>query len=390
MHLVGAMMPVLDEAQRRIFLGAFSQCLGYGGVSELSDLTGVSRTTITRGKAEALNGETDPRARPATHGAIPVRAPGAGRKRIEETCPGIRDALLLLLHGNPMEDPGSPLCWTAGSLRNLADALAEKGIRVNYVTVRKLLEDKGFQRTQKPSGRPGPDGDSQFQYIRGKSGRFLREGDPVLSVDLRKIEQTGGEHRPERPPLLIVNPDRSDPAPDDLSDLAGDRGFVRADFTEETAAFAVHSVRCWWDLMGRARFPDAKKLFLTVDGGGSRLWNGKLQEWANETGLEIHVSRFPPGTWKWNQIEHRLFSFLTMDPSGGPRETLAAVVSLISPPGAETDPRGKCAADPGRYPAGFGAAQEARDSLPAPDTAGCGGWNDTFFPEQRPGRTCTD
>lgn len=189
-QFVGTMLPILDEKQRRIFLGAYSNCLGYGGVKELSTLTGVSRTTITQGKEEAGSIDVNVQAKPSKRKTGRTRALGAGRKKIEGTYPEIRKELLLLLDGNIIGNPENPLCWTTKSLRDLEDALASKDLKTNYVTIKQLLEDMGFSLQQNKkyvgSGDPGPDRDGQFQYINNKSKQFLDEGYPVISVDTKK------------------------------------------------------------------------------------------------------------------------------------------------------------------------------------------------------------
>lgn len=399
-QFVGTMMPILDEKQRRLFLGAYSKCLGYGGVKELSILTGVSRTTITQGKEETGGIEPDARAKPSKSETGRTRACGAGRKTIEETHPQIRDELLLLLDGNTVGNPENPLCWTTKSLRNLEDALAAKGLKTNHMTIKQLLEDMGFSLQQNKkyieSGNPGPDRDGQFQYISKKSGEFLEEGLPVISVDTKKKElvgnykNSGSEYRPNKTPLKVLDHDFPDPelgkaAPYGIYDIGKNEGFVNIGLSADTGAFAVNSIRTWWEAMGKERYPDAGKIYITADGGGSngrrnRLWKVSLQQLADETGLEIHVSHFPPGTSKWNKIEHRLFSFISKNWRGRPLETVAVIVSLIS---STTTDRGltvQCVVDPNQYERGVKVSDIELNAVNMREDAWHGEWNYTISP----------
>ncbi len=394
------MLPILDEKQRRLFLGAYSKCLGYGGVKELSTLTGVSRTTITQGKDEAGNIDVNVRAKPSKRGTCRTRVSGAGRKKIEETYPEIRKELLLLLDGNIIGNPENPLCWTTKSLRNLEDALEARNLKTNHVTIKQLLEDMGFSLQQNKkyveSGNPGPDRDGQFQYINNKSRQFLDEGYPVISVDTKKKElignykNNGAEYRPNKNPIKVKDHDFPDPelgkaAPYGIYDIGKNEGFVNIGLSADTGAFAVNSIRTWWETMGKERYPDAGKLYITADGGGSngrrnRLWKVSLQQLADETGLEIHVSHFPPGTSKWNKIEHRLFSFISKNWRGRPLETLAVIVNLISSTTTDTGLTVQCVVDPNQYERGTKVSDGELSSINMQEDAWHGEWNYIISP----------
>lgn len=399
-QFVGTMLPILDEKQRRIFLGAYSKCLGYGGVKELSTLTGVSRTTITLGKEEAGSIDVNVQAKPSKRETGRTRALGAGRKKIEETYPEIRKELLLLLDGNIIGNPENPLCWTTKSLRNLEDALAARDLKTSYVTIKQLLEDMGFSLQQNKkyveSGNPGPDRDGQFQYINNKSKQFLDEGYPVISVDTKKKEvignykNNGAEYRPNKDPVKVKDHDFPDPelgkaAPYGIYDIGKNEGFVNIGLSGDTGAFAVNSIRTWWETMGKGRYPAAEKLYITADGGGSngrrnRLWKVSLQQLADETGLEIHVSHFPPGTSKWNKIEHRLFSFISKNWRGRPLETLAVIVNLISSTTTDSGLTVQCVVDPNQYERGIKISDNELNAVNMQEDVWHGEWNYIISP----------
>ncbi len=399
-QFVGTMLPILDEKQRRLFLGAYSKCLGYGGVKELSALTGVSRTTITQGKEETKSIDVNVQAKPSKSETGRIRARGAGRKTIEQTHPEIRNELLLLLDGNIIGNPENPLCWTTKSLRNLKEALAAKGLKTNHVTIKQLLEEMGFSLQQNKkytgSGTPGPDRDGQFQYINNKSKQFLEEGYPVISVDTKKKElignykNSGAEYRPNKEPIKVKDHDFPDPklgkaAPYGIYDIGKNEGFVNIGLSADTGAFAVNSIRTWWETMGKERYPAAGKLYITADGGGSngrrnRLWKINLQHLADETGLEIHVSHFPPGTSKWNKIEHRLFSFISKNWRGRPLETVAVIVNLISSTTTDTGLTVQCVVDSNQYDRGIKVSDNELNSINMQEDAWHGEWNYTISP----------
>jgi hypothetical protein len=347
-QFVGVMMTLLDERQRRIFLGSYSQCLGFGSVKELHELTGVSAPTIIAGKRDADEIIPDPKARPSKEECLCTRRPGGGRQSLTEKYPDLEYALLQLLDGNVIGNPENPLCWTTKSERNLEAELRKQGFKIGRETIAQLLRKMNFSLQQNKKyveGGDHPDRDEQFRHINEKTMEFQSLGQPVVSVDAKKKElignykNNGAEWTPSGQPLLVNVYDFPEEGrkitPYGIYDISRNEGFVNVGISSDTAEFAVNSLRTWWNEMGQSAYPNARSLMITADGGGSngsrnRLWKKSLQDFANETGLEIHVSHFPPGTSKWNKIEHRLFAYISKNWRGRPLTTLAIVVSLIA------------------------------------------------------------
>ena len=347
---VGKVLPQLDEKQRRIFLGALSEMLGRGSVKDLHELTQISQVTIIEGKKECANIESNPtfKLTGKNRGASGdrVRAEGGGRKSIREKYPQVVNEINRLLETSTVGNPENPLLWTTKSLRNLESSLKEKGMSVSYVTIGNILEEMGYSLQQNrkytESGNVGPDRDAQFQYINNKAKEFMNNKTPVISVDAKKKELIGNYKNPGKEYALKGNPvkvndhDFEGPGgkacPYGVYDLNFNEGFVNVGLSADTAEFAVNSIREWWRTMGAERYPEAKCLYITADGGGSngrrnKLWKTSLQSFANETGLTIHVSHFPPGTSKWNKIEHRMFAFISKNWRGRPLETVEIIVN---------------------------------------------------------------
>jgi len=293
-------VPILDENQKRMYLAAEAKSLGRGGISQISEVLGVSRNTIAAGIKE-LSGAVE-RA-PAGR----IRKEGGGRKSIEQTQPGIMEALESLVSESSYGNPESPLRWTTKSLRNLSDALLAKGFSISFSKVRQMLNDLGYslQLNQKmlQVGEPHPDRDEQFRHISETAAAFLSEGLPVISIDCKKKElvgnfrNQGAEYAKSGQPVKVLDhdfplPELGKVAPYGVYDMARNEGFINLGISSDTARFAVNSVRQWWDEMGMARYPGASKLYITADGGGSngsrnRLWKTELQQLANETGLQF-------------------------------------------------------------------------------------------------------
>ena len=399
-NFIKIMTTILDERSQRIMLGAYANCLGHGGISALSRETGVSRTTITTGQKEASEILMSPEKYAVTRDTR-VRAIGAGRKTVVENNPTIKDELNQLLDGNTIGNPENPLCWTTKSLRNLQDALAEKGIKVSHPTIGTLLEEMGFSLQQNKkyveSGEAGPDRDAQFRFINEKAKKFMNLGFPVISVDTKKKElignykNNGSEYRHKKSPIKVNDHDFPDKekgkaSPYGIYDIGRNEGFVNVGLSADTGAFAVNSIRSWWLGMGNERYPEAEKLMITADGGGSngrrnKLWKACLQEFSNETGLEIHVSHFPPGTSKWNKIEHRLFSQISKNWRGRPLETLEIIVSLI---GSTTTKNGlsvQCVVDHNEYPRGLKIDDAEMAALNLTADEWHGEWNYVIAPQ---------
>ena len=396
---IGSMMPVLNEKQRRLFLAKISDYYGYGSAKELSQLTGVSQKTISKAKVEFKDAVVDPRARPHSDELGGIRAPGAGRKSILESNPEIWLALEELLDGNTVGNPQSPIKWTTKSLRNLENDLLTKGIPTSHVTIGKILESKGYSLQQNKkyteSGNPGPDRDAQFQFISRTCQDAIECGLPVISIDAKKKENLGDfqnkgkEYRLKGEPRLVRDhdfvTDEGHAIPYGIFDIGRNEGFVNVGVSADTGQFAVESISTWWFVTGRNLYPDAKDIYITADGGGSngsrlRLWKYELQNLADYTGLNFHVMHFPPGTSKWNKIEHRMFSFISLSWRGIPLEDLNIVVNLI---GSTTNLSGlkiKCVYDTFEYEKGRLITEEEYASINIERDTWRGDWNYVIRP----------
>lgn len=397
-QLLGILMPQFNEKLRRIFLAAFSGYLGRGGTTLLSEKTGVSRVTINNGKTELKSLPCDPKARPAAESASPVRAKGGGRKSTKVKQPGIENALLGLLEGNTVGNPENPLCWTTKSLRNLADELKKQGHSISYVTVGNLLETLGFSLQQNrkyvEAGNPSPDRDAQFRFISEESKMFMAANQPVISVDTKKKELVGNfknggaEYSPKGQAVKVQDHDFGDSkaCPYGIYEVNANEGFVSVGMSADTGAFAVNSIRTWWEEMGRERYPEASRLMITADGGGSngrrnRLWKTSLQKFANETGLEVHISHFPPGTSKWNKIEHRMFAYISKNWRGRPLETYEIIVNLIANTTTTKGLTIKCQLDKREYEKGIKVSDEEMAQLNLTQKEWHGEWNYVISPQ---------
>jgi len=384
------LFPHLDERQRRLVVAADAQGLGRGGVSVAARASGLSRPTIHKGLRE-LDEEPLPPLR--------VRREGAGRKRLTEQRPGLLQELELLIEPTTRGDPESPLRWTCKSTRQLSAALEQRGFPVSHPTVADLLQALGYSlqaNVKTLEGTKHPDRDAQFHYISRMSREFLDQGFPVISVDTKKKEligpfaQSGKEWRPQGQPEKVMIHDFADPTlgkviPYGVYDVGQDLGWVSVGCDHDTASFAVESIRRWWKRMGRARYPDTDALLICADGGGSngyrvRLWKVELQRLARETGLRITVCHFPPGASKWNKIEHRLFSHITMNWRGRPLISHDIVVKLIAATTTNMGLRVKAALDKRRYAKGIKVTDKELKSIHLEPHRFHGDWNYTVSP----------
>ncbi len=330
----------LNERQRRLWAAAEARAAGRGGIAATARATGMAVDTIRRGIGELEAGESIVAGR--------VRKPGAGRKPLTESDPEVLIDLERLVEADRRGDPESLLLWTSKSVRHLAGGLRELGHRVEYVTVAKLLRSLGYSlqaNVKTREGRQHPDRDLQFRRIDTTCRQALADRQPVISIDCKKKElvgdfkNAGREWRPTGEPELVRVHDFKDKQlgkaiPYGVYDIAANRGWVNVGIDHDTAQFAVNSIRGWWQHLGQAAYPDATRLQITADCGGSngnrlRLWKVELQTLADETGLQIAVCHLPPGTSKWNRIEHRLFSYITMNWRGKPLVSLQTMINLI-------------------------------------------------------------
>jgi len=331
----------LDERRRRLWAAAEARSHGRGGVAAVARATGMSATTIHKGRRELEAGATLERGR--------VRRPGGGRKPLSELDPSLLAELERLVAEDERGDPESPLRWTAKSVRNLADALRERGHRAHFTTVARLLRGLGYSLQANAKTREGashPDRDAQFRHISESVQAALAAGEPAISVDAKKRELVGDfkavgrELAPKGRPVEVRTHDFKDKQlghaiPYGILDLIRDEGWVNVGVDSNTAQFAAASIQGWWEHLGSKRYPQAKTLTITADCGGSngnrlRLWKTELQRLADTTGLTIEVCHFPPGTSKWNKIEHRLFSFISQNWRGKPLISHEVIINLIA------------------------------------------------------------
>lgn len=385
-------LPLLDERQRRVLAGAQARALGRGGVAAVARTSGLSRSTVQKAVGEVGQG-IDARG--------PVRRSGAGRKRLVDKDPGLLSDLDGLVEPEARGDPMCPLRWTSKSTGHLADALEVIGHRVSPDTVGRLLVgmDYSLQATAKQlEGSQHPDRDAQFVYLSGQVGDHLRAAQPVISVDAKKKEvvgqlaNKGREYQPKGRPERVDVHDFPDPKvgkaiPFGIYDLAANEGFVVVGDDHDTAAFAVATIGRWWDMVGSVAYPDASRLLITADAGGSngyrlRLWKVELARLAERAGLDITVCHFPPGTSKWNRIEHRLWSAVSMNWRGRPLVSHEVVVNLI---GATTNKAGlkvQAHLDTGSYPIGVKLTDAEVAAVPLVRHDFHGDWNYTVRPVQ--------
>jgi hypothetical protein len=354
---------MLDERQRRLLLGSVARRLGRGGIKQVAAAVGVDRDTVSRGVLDMDAG-------PVVDGR--VRAAGAGRPAVTRSVPGVVEALERLVEPVTRGDPDSPLRWTNKSTQKLADALTGQGFAVAPRTVAKLLKASGYRlqaNAKVVEGRQHPDRDAQFEYVNERAVRFLAAGDPVISVDTKKRElvgqfKNGGrEWEPVGEPVEVDVHDFPGDAvgvalPYGVYDMAANAGWVNVGCDHDTAVFAAESIRRWWRHVGADGYPTAKRLLITADSGGSngarlRLWKAELARFADETGLAITVVHLPPGTSKWNKIEHRLFSHITMNWRGRPLESHEVVVQTIAATTTRTGLTVKAVLDYNSYPTGL-------------------------------------
>jgi hypothetical protein len=382
------MTPLLDERQRRVLAGAAADLFGRGGQARVTEASGMSRSTVIAGMKEVAGGAS-PSGR--------VRAAGAGPKSVVDTQPGLLEALDELVHPETRGNPMSLLRWTSKSTAKLARDLVRQGFEVSDDTVGRILKRLGYS-LQSPAkvkeGTAHPDRDGQFRYLHGLAQTFVGEGEPVVSVDTKKKELVGEfdnggvEWQPEGEPERVnvhdfVDPELGRAIPYGIYDETNNEGWVSVGDTADTAEFAVNAIRSWWQHMGRTRFPAATKLLITADAGGSngyrvRAWKAELSKLAAETGLDITVSHYPPGTSKWNRIEHRMFSFITMNWRGRPLTTYRTIIELISATTTETGLQIRAERDTEWYATGVKITDAEMNALPLIRHAWHGDWNYTL------------
>jgi len=386
--------PHLNERQKRLLVAIEAESYGRGGVTLVSQLTGVSRSTINIGREELKEEiifKTDK-----------VRHSGGGRKKIQEYDPQLESDLDALVEPTSRGDPESPLRWTCLSTRNLAKTLREMGHQVSHTTVAKILEKlkyslQGAKKTIE--GQSHEDRNAQFEFINESVKLFQEFEQPVISVDCKKKENIGNfknngcEWQPKGSPIEVNGHDFMDldlgkAIPYGVYDINNNSGWVNVGIDHETSEFAVESIRRWWKTMGQEAYPNANFLLITADSGGSngyrrKAWRAEMQDFSDETGLIISICHFPPGTSKWNKIEHRLFSAITQNWRGRPLISLETVVNLIGSTKTETGLKVKCDIDTSQYPTGLKISDEHMDQLRIHPYDFHGEWNYTITPRKR-------
>ena len=382
----------LNERSRRLWAGNESLSIGYAGIEIVSRATGLSRSTIIKGMKEI----TDKRELKDR-----IRDLGGGRKKEVDKNPGIREELIRLIEPSTRGDPQSPLLWESKSLRKLSSELKEKGYDVSHVLVEKLLHDMKYNlksNRKMNEGKSHADRNLQFEHINSRAIEFMKESQPVISIDTKKKElignfkNNGKEWKPKGEYDEVNIYDFMQFAvgkavPYGIYDMKLNEGYVNVGIDHDTAEFAVQSIKKWWECMGKKRYPDAKRLMITADGGGSngsrvKLWKIELQKFATETGLEISVCHFPPGTSKWNKIEHRLFSFITKNWRGKPLVSYEVIVNLIANTRTEKGLRVECSIDLDSYEKGIKISNDEMLKLNIRTDEFHGEWNYTIAPKK--------
>lgn len=390
---ISTFLPHLNEKQLRQYLASEAAYLGFGGVTKISKISGKSRPTIIQGKKELFE-------KPSTDTYKRVRKKGGGRKSVKEKNPGILKELESLIEPLTRGDPMSPLRWTCKSTRKLAAALREKNYKVSHVVVAAMLKKLGYSLQSNAKIHEGgkhPDRNDQFEYINTITKNHLMEKQPVISVDTKKKELVGNyknngqEWRPVGEPIGVnvydfIDETKGKAVPYGIYDIGRNEGFVNVGTSFDTSAFAVSSIRRWWEYMGHKKYSKAKKLVITADCGGSngnrrKLWKTELQKLSNETKLEITVCHLPPGTSKWNKIEHRLFSYITMNWRSKPLESYETIVNLIGSTTTEKGLKIKSLLDTEEYEKGLSVPDSELRAVNIFPHIFHGEWNYTIKPK---------
>ena len=382
-HILQDVSPFLNEKQRRILYGSAASALGHGGIAFVNEVTGSARNTITAGKEEIVSIEEQPEQKKDS--CKRIRKPGGGRKSALEKNPSLNEKVeeIITKSGDTYGSPEKPLRWTTWSLRKIAKELLQFGIKVSQNVVSRVLDALGYSKQQNQKmyqiGEEHPDRDKQFRFINDTAEQFIKDGAPVISVDTKKKENVGNfknagsEYRPCKTPREVLDHDFPIPelgkvSPYGVYVLNDNTGFINLGISHDTPEFAGESVAQWWKCVGQNTFPNTKKLYITCDSGGSNgcrswLWKYSLQQLANQTGLEIHVSHFPTGTSKWNKIEHRLFCYISKNWQGQPLIDIETIVSLIGSTTTDKGLKVQCRIDNNQYQTGLKITNEQKEEL---------------------------
>lgn len=391
------MAPVLDECRLRRYVAMEAKSLGHGGVSAMARISGLARSTIYRGLTDIRD--------EVNVAAGRVRRPGGGRKSKVSEHPGLLPALKKLVAASTRGDPMGALLWTSLSLRSVSEALARQGYTISPRVAGELLRQLGYSlqaNSKTKEGNQHIDRDGQFQYISDRAEAFLLAGDPVISVDTKKKELVGNFknagrtwRREGRPDLVnvhdFIDPKLARAVPYGVYDITNNLGWVSVGTDHDTASFAVQAIRRWWKTMGKKRHPAARKLMISADGGGSngyrvRLWKVELQHLADELKLPITVCHLPPGTSKWNKIEHRLFSFISINWRGKPLRSYRTIVQLIASTRTDTGLTVRAELDENKYPKGVKISDAQLAAVRITPHTFHGDWNYTISPNRKRSR----
>lgn len=390
---IEAVLPMLNELQARVYLAAESKSIGWGGKSKIASLSNVTRRTIAKG---AINNIATAEILSQNR----IRKTGGGRKKVSELQPQMTQAIEEIVSAHTMGDPATPLIWTSKSVRKITAELVVLKYRTCHEVVRQCLKSLGFslQSNKKTDeGSKNKDRNEQFEHINTMAISFMKENLPVISVDCKKKELIGNyknngtewaavKHPVEVKVYDFVDKELGKAVPYGIYDIAKNEGFVNVGISSDTAEFAVNSIRTWWVEMGREIYPSSNKLYITADGGGSnssrgRLWKTELQKFSTETGLEITVSHFPPGTSKWNKIEHRLFSYISKNWRARPLTSIEVIVNLIANTTTEKGLKVNAKVDEKKYDTGIRIADEEMKNLNIERNSFRGEWNYVIYPK---------
>lgn len=383
---IDSVLPMLNERQRRIYLSAEAKSLGWGGKSKISQLSSVTRRTIAKGEVESSLKNR-------------IRKEGGGRKKSVEQQPEIQQIIEDLVSPHTLGDPMNPLLWTSKSLRKIAAELLVHGYEVSHELVRKSLISLGYslQANKKTKeGGESPDRDAQFVFINETAKEFAKTSDPVISVDCKKKEligeykNNGREWTPIKNPTEVnvydfIDKTNGKASPYGVYDIKNNSGWVNVGVSSDTATFAVSTIRDWWEQEGCVLYPGSKRLYINADGGGSNgsrnhLWKAELQQFSNKSGMSLHVSHFPPGTSKWNKIEHRLFAYISKNWRAKPLTSLMVIVSLINATTTTAGLKVRANLDEKIYATGIKVTEEEKNKLNIQRNDFHGEWNYTISP----------
>lgn len=389
---IDKVIPLLNERQRRIYLGAEAQSIGWGGTSKVSKLSSVSRLTISKGALESNNsGKYNEENR--------TRKEGGGRKKVIDQQPRLRQAIADIVSPHTMGDPMNPLIWTSKSTRKISTELTNLNLKASHEIVRQCLMEMGYSLQMNKKTKEGgdsPDRDAQFEYINELSKEFINKSEPVISVDCKKKEligeykNSGQEWTPVKNPTEVnvydfIDKTNGKASPYGIYDIQNNRGWVNVGISSDTAAFAVSTIKDWWNNEGKVLYPNTKRLYINADGGGSNgsrnnLWKNELQYFSNESKLSIYVSHFPPGTSKWNKIEHRLFSYISKNWRAKPLISLLTIINLIGSTSTTTGLTIKANIDEKIYLTGIKVTEQEKKKLNINKADFHGEWNYIISP----------